>query len=162
MEIPESVNVHIENNVLKVKGPHGEVQRTLSPFVTVNVNGRDIVVDGRGKAIINTTKAHLRNMLKGAKEGFRIKMKLIFAHFPITIEIKGKDVTIKNFLGEKQARKTTVIGNTKIEVKAKEQEVTFSGPDKEAIGATIANMRSAMRIKEKDGRVFQDGIYFTE
>ena len=67
---------------------------------------------------------------------------------------------IKNFLGEKQPRKTRIVGNTKLEVKG--QEVTVSGCDKDAIGATIANLRTATKIKDKDPRVFQDGLYVIE
>ncbi len=159
MEIPENVNVQVQSNILKVKGPQGEVERKLSPLITVNINGKEIVINGNSKALINTTEAHLRNMFKGVKDGFKVRLKLIFAHFPITIDVKGKDITIKNFLGEKQSRKTKLVGNAKLEVKQKEQEVTISGPDKEAIGATISNLRLAMRIKDKDARVFQDGLY---
>ena len=66
--------------------------------------------------------------------------------------------TIKNFLGEKQPRKTTVIGEkTKVEVKG--QVLTISGPDKDAVGQTASNIKQATKIKEKDSRVFQDGFY---
>ena len=162
IQIPEGVNVQVQNNAIKVKGPQGEVERKLSPLVSVNVNGAEVVIQGKSKALVNTTEAHLKNMFKGVKSGFRIRLKVIFAHFPMTIEVKGKDITIKNFLGEKQPRKTKLIGNTKIEVKQKEQEVIVSGADKDAIGATIANMRIATKIKDKDARVFQDGLYFIE
>ena len=162
IQIPEGVNVQVQNNAIKVKGPQGEVERKLSPLVSVNVNGAEVVIQGKSKALVNTTEAHLKNMFKGVKSGFKIRLKVIFAHFPMTIEVKGKDITIKNFLGEKQPRKTKLIGNTKIEVKQKEQEVIVSGADKDAIGATIANMRTATKIKDKDARVFQDGLYFIE
>ncbi len=39
---------------------------------------------------------------------------------------------------------------------------TLTGSDKEAIGQSLANLRTATRIKEKDDRVFQDGIYEIE
>ncbi len=162
IQIPEGVNVQVQNNAIKVKGPQGEVERKISPLVSVNVNGAEVVIQGKSKALVNTTEAHLKNMFKGVKSGFKIRLKVIFAHFPMTIEVKGKDITIKNFLGEKQPRKTKLIGNTKIEVKQKEQEVIVSGADKDAIGATIANMRTATKIKDKDARVFQDGLYFIE
>lgn len=159
MKIPESVNVQVQNNVLKVKGPKGEVERVFSPLVQVNTDGKEVVVEGKSKALVNTTKAHLKNMFTGVKDGFKVRLKIIFAHFPITIEVKGNDITIKNFLGEKQPRKTKLMGSTKLEIKAKEQEVIVSGPDKDAIGATISNIRAATKIKDKDARVFQDGLY---
>lgn len=159
MEIPEGVSVHIQNNMIKVKGPKGEVERAFSPLLNLSASGRQIAIDGKSKALVNTMRAHLRNMLSGVKDGFRVRLKVIFAHFPITIEVKGNDVAIKNFLGEKQPRKTKLVGDTRLEVKAKEQEVIVSGADKDAIGATISNLRAATRIKDKDARVFQDGLY---
>ncbi len=76
---------------------------------------------------------------RALSSGYTRNLKLLYAHFPITIEVKGSDVMVKNFLGEKQARKTVLIGTTK--VLAKGQSVTVSGPDKEAVGQTIANLQ---------------------
>jgi len=156
-EIPEGVTVRIEGRKVVAKGPAGEVQKTFSKDIGLKVEGNGFSVSGNDLAFANTVEAIVANMVKGAKDGYRKNMKLIYAHFPITIEVKGKDVAIKNFLGEKQARKTVLVGSTKIE--AKGQAVTISGPDKEAVGQTLANLRIAMRIKDKDSRVFQDGIY---
>ena len=159
IEIPEGVMVQVDSNTVTAKGPGGEVRKTFKN-ATLKVNGKSIEVSAADKAFTNTVEAILSNMLRGAKDGYKKSMKLLYAHFPISIEVKGKEVTIKNFLGEKQPRKTVLIGNTKIEAKA--QNVTISGPDKEAVGQTIANLRIAMKIKDKDSRVFQDGIYDIE
>ncbi|MDD5339878.1 MAG: 50S ribosomal protein L6 [Candidatus ainarchaeum sp.] len=160
VDIPEGVNVRVEGHKVIAKGPAGEVQKTFSKESSVKVSGNKAEVTAKGKALANTVEAVLECMVLGAKSGYKKSMKLIYAHFPITIEVKGKDITVKNFLGEKQARKTFVVGSTKVE--AKGQSVTISGPDKEAVGQTIANLRTAMRIKDKDPRVFQDGIYDAE
>ena len=76
------------------------------------------------------------------------------------MEVKGKEMLIKNFLGEKQPRKAKIPGQTKVEVKG--QEVTVTGLSKEDVGQTIANIRSATRIRNRDSRVFQDGFYIVE
>jgi len=90
-------------------------------------------------------------------KGYKRNFKILHAHFPASIEVKGTEILIKNFLGEKFPRKTRLIGPTKMEVKG--QNVTLSGPDKESIGQTITNLRNALKIKKKDARTFQDGIY---
>ena len=160
MNIPDGVNVHLDGNKVTVKGPGGEVQRSFPRVITVKVDGKTVEVSGEGKALVNTVDAIIQNMLFGAKNGYKRNLKLLYAHFPISVEVKGKDITIKNFLGEKMPRKTKLVGSTKVEAKA--QNVTISGPDKEAVGQTIANMRIALKIKDKDGRVFQDGLYDVE
>jgi large subunit ribosomal protein L6 len=154
--IPDGVTVRVDGCMVTAKGPAGEVQKTFSREAVLKADGSKVEVSANRKALVNTVEAVLKCMVEGAKGGYRKSFKLLYAHFPVTIEVKGKDISIKNFLGEKQARKTVLVGATKVE--AKGQSVVISGPDKEAVGQTIANLRSAMRIKDKDGRVFQDGI----
>ena len=106
MKIPDKVNVSVGGNKMKVSGPQGSIERAFSPLVKVTSSSGEVNVEGNSKALVNTTIAHLQNMFTGVTIGFQRKLKIIYAHFPITIEVKGKDVTIKNFLGEKQARKS--------------------------------------------------------
>lgn len=157
MQISEGVSLDYQNNKLKAKGPKGEVSRDFPHTTQLKINGNDFTVSAPNKALENTAYAHIKNMMVGVKDGFKTKMKMIFAHFPMTVEIKGKDMFIKNFLGEKQPRKAVIVGDVKIEVKG--QEVFVSGSNIEFVGQTVANIRTATKIRFKDGRVFQDGIY---
>jgi len=160
MEIPQGVTIRVDGNRLIAKGSQGEVQKALPPQAKVSVNGSAVEVTTADKALKGTLESMVQNMMHGVAKGYLRNFKLIYAHFPITVDIKGSDITIKNFLGEKEPRRTVLVGSTKVQ--AKGQSVTISGPDKEAVGQTIANMRIAMRIKDKDGRVFQDGMYDVE
>jgi len=160
MEIPQGVTVRVEGYMVIAKGPQGEVQKRFSKEAAVSVSGNTVEVSCKSKALKGTTESVVTSMMHGVAKGYLKNFKLIYAHFPISIEVKGSDITIKNFLGEKEPRRTILIGSTKVQVKG--QNVTVSGPDKEAVGQTVANMRGAMRIKDKDGRVFQDGIYELE
>ncbi len=157
MEIPQGINVRVEGHTVIVKGPQGEVKKTFPKGTTVSVKGGAVEVSSDDRAMRGTAEAIIKNMVRGAEAGYSRSVKLLYAHFPISIEVKGSEITIKNFLGEKQPRKTVLVGSTKLV--AKGQSVTVSGPDREAVGQTLANLRSAMKIKDKDGRVFQDGIY---
>lgn len=157
MEIPQGVTIRVDGNKLIAKGSAGEVQKTLPPQAKISVNGSALEVSAADKALKGTLESMVMNMMHGVTKGYSRSFKLIYAHFPITVDIKGSDIAIKNFLGEKEPRRTVIVGSTKVQ--AKGQSVTISGPDKEAVGQTIANMRIAMHIKEKDGRVFQDGMY---
>ncbi len=157
MQIPEGVTFNVSGQEMKAKGPAGEVDKKFPDKVQVKVNGKDVEIICAEKPLRNTFEAHVRNMLKGAKDGYKFKMKVIFAHFPITAEVKGADITIKNLGGEKVPRRTKVIGKTKVEVKG--TEIYISGPDKDAVGQTVANIRNATKIRNKDHRIFQDGYY---
>merc|ERR1740123_1302809 len=54
---------------------------------------------------VNTLKSLIGNMIIGTTEGFRYKMRLVHAHFPITAVIAKdqKQIEIKNFLGGKKS-----------------------------------------------------------
>jgi large subunit ribosomal protein L6 len=157
MDIPEGVTVTVDGTKVSVSGPKGQIEKTFSPNASIKVDGNKVEV-AAGKALKGTLEAVIGNMMNGAKDGFEKKMKLLYAHFPVTIEVKGKDITIKNFLGERSPRKTHVVGDTQVKVKG--QDITVSGPDKEAVGQTAANMRNILKIRDKDPRIFQDGIYY--
>jgi large subunit ribosomal protein L6 len=84
-------------------------------------------------------------------------MKIVFAHFPMTVKVTGDKVNIDNFLGERHPRVAKIVGSAKVNVKG--DEVTVTGINKEDVGQTMANLEQATKIKGRDPRVFQDGIY---
>jgi len=165
LKIPDGISVEVKGASLEVKGPNGVLTRAFnSKIVEVKVaNGEvDVVLKAKQNrkthAIANTIEAHLKNMFSGAAKKFEKKMVLVYSHFPVTLEIKGKEIFIKNFLGEKTHRKTKIMGDAKVEVKG--QDVIVSGSDIEAVGQTASNIRRATKITKRDERVFQDGIYY--
>merc|ERR1711939_435448 len=54
---------------------------------------------------VTTFKSHISNMFIGVTEGFRYKMRLVHAHFPIQAIISKdkKQIEIKNYLGGKKS-----------------------------------------------------------
>ena len=156
MELPEGISLAVEGSKLTAKGPKGEVTKNISKRAQVKLDGNKVEVKAH-KALKGTIESIIESMIEGVKEGHTKKLKVLYAHFPVSIEVKGKDITVKNFLGEREPRRTRLVGNTKVEVKG--QSITVSGPDKEAVGQTAANLIEVVKIKEKDGRIFQDGIY---
>ncbi|HDL15060.1 MAG TPA: 50S ribosomal protein L6, partial [Euryarchaeota archaeon] len=75
-------------------------------------------------------------------------------------KVKGNEVIVENFLGERVPRKTEIFGICKVKVKG--QEVTVEGINKEDVGQTAARLEQLTKIKGKDRRIFQDGIYLIE
>lgn len=162
IEIPEGVEVIIDDEV-SVKGPNGEISRKFTyPNVTITKEDNTVVLETvfpkkKDKSMIGTTKAHITNMIIGVTEGFTYHMKIVFAHFPMTVKAQGDIVTIENFIGERHPRTSKIVGGAKVSVKG--DEVTITGVNKEDVGQTMANLEQATKIKGKDPRVFQDGIY---
>ncbi len=157
LSVPAGVTVAIDGLRVRVKGPKGEVERTFrGRGLSIALNGSEVKIAGP-LVLCNTANAHINNMLNGVTKGFSYKLKMIYAHFPIQLEVKGKELLVKNFLGEKQPRRCAIVGATKIEIKP--PEVTLSGPSRDDVGQTIANLKKATKIWKRDSRVFQDGLY---
>jgi len=109
---------------------------------------------------VGTFESHVRNMVFGVTDGWEYQMEVFYSHFPMQVEVQDGDVVISNFLGEKSPRRTTIHGDTQVQVDG--EEVTLSGPDIEAVGQTAADIEQLTRVNDKDTRVFQDGVYITQ
>ena len=166
IEIPEGVEVIIEDEIT-VKGPNGETSRKFTyPNVTISKEDNIVVLETafpkkKDKSMIGTTRAHINNMITGVTDGFTYHMKIVFAHFPMSVKVQDKEkmVTIENFIGERHPRSSKIVGDAKVQVKG--DEVIITGVNKEDVGQTMANLEQATKIRGKDPRVFQDGIYLT-
>jgi len=163
--IPEGVEVIIDNNEVSVKGPNGENSRKFTyPNVSIKEENDVVVLETafpkkKDKAMIGTTRAHINNMITGVTDGFEYHMKIVYAHFPMNVKVQGSTVVIDNFLGERHPRSAKIVGSAKVVVKG--DEVTITGINKEDVGQTMANLEQATKIRGRDPRVFQDGIYLT-
>ncbi len=165
IEIPEGVEANLEGSKLIVKGEKGENEREFR-IGKIDFQKKDnLIILGYKKAtkkekkIINTVASHIRNMLKGVKENFEYKLKICSSHFPITVDIQENEATVKNFLGEKIPRKVKIPKD--VEVNIDREIITITSNDKESAGQAAANFEKATKIRNKDRRIFQDGIFIT-
>ena len=171
-EVPivEGTEVSVEGDTIRVKGPLGELRKRYDPRmvdVVVNQEEGKVVLKTYNprkfqRAYIGTVAAHIKNMMKGVTEGFKKEMIVVYAHFPIKVEVdeKRRLVLIHNFLGERSPRVAKIVGDIKVTVEG--DRIHIEGISKEDVGQTAANIRQATRIKRKDPRVFMDGIYVLE
>jgi large subunit ribosomal protein L6 len=113
-------------------------------------------------AMVGTAAAKIRNMIKGVSSGFSVKMKVVHAHFPVTLKVNEKErrLLIENFTGEKTPRIARIVGDSK--VKASGDEILIQGISLEDVTQTASNIEQSTKIKDKDQRVFLDGIYVFE
>ena len=99
-------------------------------------------------------------MVKGVTKGYTFKLKIVFSHFPLTVKLVSDYLTIANFTGERNPRKVKIIGNTKVMIKG--EDIIVQGINLEHVSQTAANIQNATKIRNKDPRVFLDGIYVFE
>ena len=163
IEIPESVQVKIENPFIIVTGPKGEVKRQLfNPKISLSVRENTINLSAekpskKEKTLIGTYKAHIRNMIRGVQEGHVYKLKICSGHFPMSVSTTDKEFTIKNFLGEKVPRTVKIRDN--VSLKLEGTDITIKSTNKELAGQQSADIEQLTKISKRDRRIFQDGIY---
>jgi large subunit ribosomal protein L6 len=164
VEAPASVTITKEGNVIIVKGKLGTVKKDFTKLpATVTVQGNRVTIKPYGirkrdLAVTNTARSLISGMVKGVEKGYTYKLKIIFAHFPISVKVKGKELHAENFFGERSPRISQIIGDaTKVSVVG--EDVVVQGPSLEDVSQTAANIELSTKTKGKDQRVFLDGLY---
>lgn len=175
LEIPSGVKVAIDGQRIRVDGPLGSIEKDVSHIKNVEVrleNGKIVLeafmVEKKTYSIVNLLYSLINNMIKGVQKGYRYKMKVVYAHFPMNIKVDEKNniVVIENFLGRRGKITARIVPG--IKVKVEKDEVVIEGVDKEAVAQTAANIRDAVRLRGKyrlcphgreGGPGVLDGIY---
>ncbi len=166
VEIPEGVDVSVDGRTVTVKGAKGALTRSFSG-APISIVREDKAVKvwaswprKKETAIVGTVSSHIKNMITGVTKGYTYKLKIVFSHFPISVEVKDKTISIKNFTGERSPRFVQITGDVKVTVK--EDDISVQGLSLEDVSQTAGNIEQGTKVKVKDPRVFLDGIYIYE
>ncbi len=145
IDIPNGVEVNINNTTIKVKGPKGELQWDFPASMSVSVRDNQIVVerpdDTRQKrALHGLTRSLIANMVKGVSEGFKKEMEIVGVGY--RVDLKGD--TLIFGLGYSHPVEFKLPEGIKAEVdhKARPIKLTLTGIDKQLLGQTAANIRA--------------------
>jgi large subunit ribosomal protein L6 len=164
IQIPEKVKAEILDNVIIVEGRLGKLKKNIMQIpVVVLLQDEKFVIRPYGRrkkdiAITNTVRSIIRNMVTGVEKGFTYKLKIVSAHFPISVKLRGDKVNIENYFGERSPRTSQIVGEvTKVTVVG--EDVIVQGPSLEDVSQTAANIELSTKMKGKDQRVFLDGLY---
>jgi len=101
----------------------------------------------------------------GVTKGFRYKVRMVYAHFPVNVNLEGgpgkdKVVEIRNFLGEKRVRKIAMLDGCRVvRNPSMKDELHIEGNDLELVSRSAALCGQACLVKNKDIRKFLDGAY---
>lgn len=162
-DVPAKVKLTLKKHMLHIEGPLGKTYKNFKKIpVGLEVKDNKVTITAinsrkKYRAIANTALSIIRTLCEGVIEGYTIKMKIVYAHFPITVKTKDKLVLVENFQGERAPRTAKIHGTTK--VTSKGDEVVISGPVLQHVTQTAAEIQANTKVKNKDHRVFLDGIY---
>ena len=162
VKIPENVTASVSGTVLTAKGPKGEVRRDFfAENITISVSSGKITIASprdtkRERKVVGSFAAHAKNMLKGVVDGHYFKMKILSGHFPISVSVSGRELSVKNFFGEKTPRKLTLPEGVQVNVNG--NEIGIESCDREIAGIVISSIEKLTRRTGFDRRIFQDGV----
>ncbi|KAL9973543.1 hypothetical protein ACROYT_G020013 [Oculina patagonica] len=171
VEIPENVTIKLRGREVTIKGPRGTLVRNFNhlKLELVLVGKKKLRVDvwfakRKELACVKTICTHIENMIKGVIYGFRYKMKAVYAHFPINITVSEGNtlVEIRNFLGEKYIRRVRMRPGVTCTNSTVKDEIILEGNDIELVSNSAALIKQSATVKNKDIRMFLDGIYVSD
>lgn len=165
IKIPEKTEVKIELPKIIVEGSLGSTEKKIkAKDIKIKKENDEIIVEHekatkKDKKMVITIASHISNMIRGVNDGFKYKLQICSVHFPITVKVdKEKNLLIiKNFLGENKERTVKLMPD--VDVKIESDIITVSSINKESAGQQAANIEIATKIKKRDRRIFQDGIW---
>lgn len=166
IDLPDDANVTIEGNIIKATKDQIVLTREF-PSRSLSVTKKDsqIIVENllsnsKSRALVGTFRSHINNMIHGLKEPFVYKLKVCSLHFPMSVKVSGNEIQVQNFLGSKKPKKVKF--STDVNIAVDGEIITVTSPNKELAGVTASKVEQLTRIRNKDRRIFQDGIYMIE
>ncbi|MFP4116630.1 MAG: 50S ribosomal protein L6 [Candidatus Aenigmatarchaeota archaeon] len=167
IDVPEDMEVEVTDTGVDVKGDGDEVNVEINhPLIDISSGNGSVVIETKKEtkktgSISKTFESKIENAIKGIKEGYEYKLKVIYKHFPMEVREQGNKLVVSNFLGEKKDREADILDGVEVEVDG--EDIFVRGADKDKVGQTAANIERDMQApNKKDRRVFEDGIYIVE
>lgn len=141
IDIPAGVTATLDGQVITVKGPKGELTRTLHPDMKVTVQDNVITVERpndekNNRALHGLTRALIANMIKGVTEGFKKELEIVGVGY--RAQMKGKKLALT--LGFSHPLELDAPEGITIECPSATQ-IVISGINNEHVGEFAAKIR---------------------
>ena len=84
----------------------------------------------------------------------------MYSHFPINVSVSGKNVEIRNYLGEKLVRRVKLCDGVEyVRTAGVKDQIELSGNDINVVSLTAANIQQTTKDVTHEIRKLLDGIY---
>ena len=152
VDIPAGVTVTLSGQDIKVKGPIGELSRTVNDLVVVSQEGNTIktgiVSDEKGAwAQAGTARALINNMVVGVSKGF--EKKLVLQGVGYRAKATGKVLNLT--LGFSHPINHEIPAGITVETPS-QTEVVLKGADKQLVGQVAADIRAYRKPEPYKGK----------
>lgn len=142
IQIPEGVEVKLDGNTVTVKGPKGELSRTLHADMKIAVKDNEVTIERPSeqkehRSLHGTTRSLIANMVEGVHKGFEKHLEIIGVGY--RAQKQGNKLVVN--AGYSHPVEIDPDKGIEIEV-PKNTQIIVKGIDKEAVGAIAANIRA--------------------
>ena len=140
IDLPSGVELKLEDRVMTVKGPKGELSASLHGMVEIEQNGAELAVKPKNDdswAMAGTARALLNNMVLGVSRGFEKKLELVGVGYRAAV--KGKTLSLN--LGFSHPVEYLMPEGIMIETPS-QTEILIKGIDKQRVGQVAAEIRA--------------------
>ncbi|MBQ0123833.1 MAG: 50S ribosomal protein L6 [Bacteroidales bacterium] len=158
VNLPSGVTVTVsDDNVVKVKGPNGELSQKVDPDIKVTVEGNVLKVtrptdQPRHRSMHGLYRALIQNMVTGVSEGYSIKQELVGVGF--RVEVKDQIVIFN--LGFSHDIQLMLPKEVKAEAepvkKGQNPVLVIKSADKQLLGMVAAKIRSLRKPEPYKGK----------
>lgn len=176
LPVPEGVKVQIKNRNVVVEGPRGKLTKSLGHLaVSFTHPKKDLIKielhhgSRKSVATLRTVRTLINNLIIGVTKGYKYKMRYVYAHFPINVNLEKNnetgcwEVEIRNFIGEKLVRRVVLRPGVEVEAsKNVKDQLELSGNSLEDVSQGAADIQQICKVRNKDIRKFLDGLYVSE
>lgn len=147
IDIPAGVSIEItDDNLVKVKGPKGELTQKVNPDIKIEVNENVLTVSRpteqkRHKSMHGLYRSLIYNMVKGVSEGYEIKQELVGVGY--RAEAKGQILELSlGYSHDIHIMLPKEVSVTAVTERRSNPVITLTSADKQLIGQVAAKIRS--------------------
>ena len=150
--IPAGVEVTVTDQVVRVKGPKGALERSAHPAIQVTVDDKRIVVSRRSddrvhRALHGLTRALVANMVTGVTKGYQVELEIHGVGY--RAQKQGPNLTIQ--VGYSHPVEITPPKGVTLEA-PQPTRIVVSGVDKEQVGQLAATIRAIRKPDPYKGK----------
>ncbi|HLC06462.1 MAG TPA: 50S ribosomal protein L6 [Anaerolineales bacterium] len=142
IQIPDGVKVEFDGPEVQVKGPRGELTRSIRPEMELLLEGSTLRVvrpsdEPRMRALHGLTRALLNNMVVGVSTGFERNLEIEGVGY--RPEKDGEDLVL--YVGFSHPVRFSPPPGISFEVDTRARSIKVMGHDKELVGQLAADIR---------------------
>ena len=142
IEIPQGLNVEVKQDVIKVKGPKGELSYTFPEGMKVSVSDGKVLVQRSSdtkvdRALHGLARSLISNMVSGVSQGYTKVLEITGVGY--RAQVKGNKISFT--LGYSNPVEYELPTGVSAKVDEKQTSITLNCIDKQLLGQVAANIR---------------------